>query len=317
MEPLSITDAASGATALVAVNHGFNCYQFQPVVNGQLIDVIASAPDFHATGARPSGNGTPLLFPFPNRIAAGKYTWDGREYVLPLRPGMPHAIHGFATDCPWRVIDHAADAVTAEFQISRDAPDRLACWPADGRIAVTYRVQGATLRIEIVVTNPDRVPLPFGFGTHTYFKIPLAATSTAAECLIHAPAANEWELHEFIPTGVRRPVSPRADLRGGRRYEELKLDDVLTGLDPAADVHECGVRDMAAGLEVIQRFPSDFRELVAFTPSWTPAVCLEPYTCVTDAVNLSNRGIDAGWRILPPSGEWKSWIEITARDISA
>ena len=77
------------------------------------------------------------------------------------------------------------------------------------------------------------------------------------------------------------------------------------------------VMDEAAGLEVIQQCDPAFRELVVFTPNWTTAVCLEPYTCTTDAVHLQQRGIDAGWQVMPPGGEWRTWIQITARPILA
>jgi aldose 1-epimerase len=44
---------------------------------------------------------------------------------------------------------------------------------------------------------------------------------------------------------------------------------------------------------------------------------MEPYTCVTDAINLQQRGIDAGWRVLQPGDEFLTWIEITARPVVA
>jgi aldose 1-epimerase len=39
---------------------------------------------------------------------------------------------------------------------------------------------------------------------------------------------------------------------------------------------------------------------VAFTPPHRLAVCLEPYTCTTDAINLEQQGVNAGWRVLKP-----------------
>jgi aldose 1-epimerase len=48
----------------------------------------------------------------------------------------------------------------------------------------------------------------------------------------------------------------------------------------------------------------EFRELVAFTPAHRQAVCLEPYTCITDAINLQQRGIPAGLLVLAPGGRW-------------
>ena len=49
----------------------------------------------------------------------------------------------------------------------------------------------------------------------------------------------------------------------------------------------------------------DFRDLVVFTPPHRHAVCLEPYTCITDAANLQAKGVDAGWRVwLPARALW-------------
>ena len=53
----------------------------------------------------------------------------------------------------------------------------------------------------VVLTNPDLVPLPFGFGTHPYFKLPLAGGSRFENCLVQAPAAKRYELVDCLPTG--------------------------------------------------------------------------------------------------------------------
>ena len=257
----------------------------------------------------------PLLFPFPNRINEGKFAWDGRDYDLPPRTGMAHAIHGFALDRPWRVTDQQADSITAEFQISKDAPDRASLWPADGILRATYRIQQATLRLEVTVLNPETKPFPFGFGTHTYFKLPLAAGSDPAKCLVQANAAEQWVLDQMIPTGERRPVPANADLRGGARFGDLKLDDALTGLKFEGQRFDCRLRDETAGLEVLQTFGPEFRELVAFTPSWTTRSAWSPYTCTTDAINLHARGVEAGWLVLKPGDTWSGWIDITAQAI--
>ena len=106
-------------------------------------------------------------------------------------------------------------------------------------------------------------------------------------------------------------------MREGAYYDVLKLDDVLTGLRHSAGAIETAVLDETAGLQVMQRFDTSFRELVAFTPPWTDAVCLEPYTCLTDAINLQQQDIDAGLAILPPGDRHTGWIEISAGRILA
>jgi aldose 1-epimerase len=322
MQPLEIRDMATGSSAKIAAHLGFNCFEFRAhVERGTVVDVLDSAADFAAGKERPSGHGIPLLFPFPNRIRAGRFSWGGREYIL-SPSNVPfdakgNAIHGLCLDRPWRVARRGPHFVVGQFQLSHDAPDRRDCWPADFLIEVRYEVGPAALRADIRIVNPGDQPLPWGFGTHPYFRLPLARTSDPRHCLIDAPAAEEWELVDCLPTGKRKPVSEEKDLRGGEYFDVLKLDDVLTGLSAGRGAIECVIMDEKAGLQVSQHFDAAFRELVVYTPGGRNAVCLEPYTCATDAINLQARDIDAGWRTLEPGGEFATWIEIHAGRVVA
>ena len=312
MSIVTIRDEATGSRAAVAVERGFNCFQFAAVVQGRTVDVLASQDGFETGAGQPSHSGIPILFPFPNRIRAGRYEWDGREYQMPLSPGHPNAIHGFCYDRPWRVIEQGDSFVVGRFQLSTDAPSLQEYWPSDFVIDVRYTVQEAALRMHVVVRNPGDQSLPWGFGTHAYFKLPLGAESDKFACLVQAPAADEWILDECLPTGERRPVGSERDLRSGVTMEGRKLDDVLTGLTPTDGTIVTSITDPSSGLQVVQEFSDEFRELVAFTPPWMDAVCLEPYTCVTDAINLQEQGVDAGWRSLAPGASWETEIVIRA-----
>jgi len=330
MDVLVLTDIRTGSTARILPELGFNCFEFRTTVAGQSVEVIDSTPQFASGGERPSGHGIPLLFPFPNRIRDGRFSWNGRDFEIPQsdasHDGAGNAIHGFCLDRPWRVTSRGADFAVGVFELGKDAPDRLAYWPADFRIEVRYQVRGPKLRADIRLVNPSAVPLPWGFGTHPYFKLPLGAKSRPDRCLVMAPAAEEWELVDCLPTGRRLPISEPKDLRDGAYFDVLKMDDVLTGLPggltglpggggPA--VVECGIMDEQLGLQVMQQWGPAFREIVVYTPPGRNAVCLEPYTCTTDAINLQQRGIDAGWRVLEPRAEFRTWIEITAAEVIA
>src|SRR5437660_1775094 len=99
---------------------GFNAYRWQ--VDGQ--ELLYRSPQFFAEN-RPTRSGFPILYPFPNRIRDGIFTWDGKTYHLPITdPAKKNAIHGFVFRRAWRVIDQGSDAVsawiTAEFQGSID-----------------------------------------------------------------------------------------------------------------------------------------------------------------------------------------------------
>ncbi len=261
-----------------------------------------------------------MLFPFPNRIRDGRFTWQGRDYALPCNdPAQKNAIHGFACRVPWRVIDQGADDrgawVTGEFRCSLDAPASRPFWPADHQLRLTIRLGQGTLRLTAEVHNPDTVPLPFGLGYHPYFRVPFAGPGSPDGCTVEVPAREFWELKDNLPTGRRLPIDPARDLNGHRRLGELALDDVLTGLPARAPrldglLERAAVWGAAVGGPLRLFCAPAFRELVVFNPPHRQAFCVEPYTCTTDAVNLQQRGSDAGWLVLEPGGSWSAAIEL-------
>jgi aldose 1-epimerase len=314
MSSLTLTNPRTGATASILPATGFTCYALRLPVGSDMVDVLDGEPDFATTGRSPTHNGIPLLFPFPNRIRDAKFVWGEKSYTLAgiHQDGKGNAIHGLVVDRPWRVIEQGGDRAVGQFQLSVDAPDRRGVWPADFLIEVDYSLQEQGLRCEIRVANADRVPLPWGFGTHPYFRVPLAADSRRGDCLIQVPAGEEWELVDCLPTGRRIAVTGRKDLRDGQALEGLQLDDVLTAVRSDGGRITSVVMDPCAGLQVMQITDPTFRELVVYTPPHGRSVCLEPYTCVTDAVNLAANGIDTGLQVLAPGEEFSMWFEIRA-----
>ena len=310
-----VLEDGAGGRAEVWPTGGFNCYRWQVVRNGQTLDLLYADADFPGEG-RPTRSGFPILFPFPNRIRDGRFTWDGKVYELPLNDGpMKNAIHGFSSNRAWQIIDSGASAtnawVTGLFQ-SADYPELGSLWPAAYALRVTYRLGPGRLRIEANVENPDVKLLPFGLGYHPYFRIPFVVGIASTDCAVQVPAASLWELVECLPTGHKQPVDSARDLRMARPFAELQLDDVLTDL-PAVTPEE-GLRErgqIRAGAATLRLLGSDaFRDLVVYTPAHRQAFCIEPYTCVTDAVNLQADGIDAGWHVLQPGVCWSAIVEL-------
>jgi aldose 1-epimerase len=294
---------------------GFNCYRWQVQREGQTLELLYQAPDLFDNG-RPTRSGIPVLFPFPNRIRDGRFTWDGRAYQLPQDdPAKKNAIHGFACRHPWRVVATGADEtcawITGVFRCSQDAPDSLALWPADQEIRLTLRLGVHSLCLEAEVHNPDRVGLPFGLGYHPYFRMPFTATGSADDCLLEVPARSFWKLEESLPTGERLPVDAACDLNRPRRFGDLNVDTVLTDLPAASgEMPERAVLHGAPGMAMRLHCGTEFRDLIVFTPPHRQAFCVEPYTCATDALHLHERGIEAGWRVLPPGERWRAVVEL-------
>jgi aldose 1-epimerase len=317
---LVLEEAGGQARAEVWPANGFNCYRWQVAHAGVTQDLLYADPQFFQ-GAKPTRSGIPILFPFPNRIRDGRFTWAGRTYELPLNdPGGKNAIHGFACRRPWRVVSRGADAasawVTGEFVGSRDAPEALSLWPADYLLRVTFRLEARALRITAQVENPDQVGLPFGLGYHPYFRMPLLHGDKPEDSLVQAAAEQLWVLSDSLPRGDLAPVDAARDLRRPRRFGDLTLDDVLRvdqAAPPAAGLLHLGsLHQSGTGKEILRLESSPaFRELVVFTPPHRQAVCLEPYTCTTDAINLEQRGLDAGLRTLQLGERWQGEVVVT------
>jgi aldose 1-epimerase len=317
MTSITISDDATGATAAIAPQRGFNCYSFRAPVLGQTVEVLDSEPAFLSGTTRPTRSGIPILFPFPNRIREGRFTWNRHEFAIPASDSNGNAIHGFCADRPWRVVRQGKNFVAGQFQLSVDAPERLDFWPSDFRMEVEYRLVRNRLRASFSILNHSREPMPWGLGTHPYFRTPIGAEGQRDACTIEVPGRELWELAENLPTGRRLPVDEANDLRCGRSLAGLNVDAVYTGLEFDGPQFDCVVMDERSGIQVTQTCPPIFREVVAFTPPNRDCVCLEPYTCVTDAVNLQERGIDAGLRVLPPGGEFRTWIDLSVGPILA
>jgi aldose 1-epimerase len=261
---------------------------------------------------RPTRWGIPPLFPFPNRIRDGRFRWDGVDYELPrVDSTRKNAIHGFACHHPWRVVDEGADSnsawITGVFQASVDAPTEASLWPADYRIALTYRLSYQQLSLTAVIDNPDTKPLPCGLGFHPYFDL---APFGGEDAIVEVPAQRAWVLAENLPTGAVVPVAGDRDLRTGKALRGLQLDDVLTGLDRENRSDVSRISDPSGKRNLVIECCAGFREMVVFTPPHRKAFCVEPYTCTTDAINLQAQGIDAGWRVLLPGERWELRVDL-------
>ncbi len=301
-------DDATGASASVLPAVGFNLFDLRLPAGGRLWPLVVAEPDWPAHPEHPSRHGIPVLFPFPNRIRDARYEWRGQSYPLePTKP--PNAIHGFALDRPWPVVEHVADAqgarLTGRFHLAADAPADRDRWPSDATLELTYTLSGRTLTLDVLVGNPGPADLPWGFGIHPYFRLPFDPAADQARTRVILPARSTWVLQDALPTGERRPVDGGPlDFRAGRPMAGLRIDDVLTDLEPGPDgTSRCRLVDETLGAEFRIDCGPGFRELVVFTPPLAVGggvIAVEPYTQTTDAIHLQTQGIDAGLNVLAP-----------------
>ncbi len=316
---LVIEESHGLAYAEVWPEFGFNCLRWK-VRNseGDLADLLYCDPKWEENPV-PTRSGHPILFPFPNRMKHGKFAFGGKEYQLPLNESTgTHAIHGFTPKNPWRVVaaeeNELSASVTGLFQLSKDLPGALELWPADFLLRVTYTLTFNGLNVQVQIGNPDTKPLPWGLGFHPYFGCPDLPNATADEMLLRADANVLWQTHEGMPTGRTIALPYSLDFRKPYPIGATMLDTLYGETQPGT-LAELSHPQAPGKLEITAS--DHFRELLLFTPPHRKAVAIEPYTCTTDAANLSEAGVDSGWRVLPPGGQVELAVDYLWRPYNA
>lgn len=221
--------------------------------------------------------GFPLV-PFCNRIAYGRFRWDGRDYQLARNFGdHPHTLHGVGWQSPWAV--RAVSTRSAALEL-RHAPDRH--WPfpftADLRLALAERELQVTLRM----TNQHGASVPAGLGLHPFF--PRATFRT-----LRFNAGGVW-LNGSDSLPDRQVAPPNGwDYRNGQSVDDPALDNCFTGWDGSAILH-------GDAFSLTIQGASNLRYLQVYTPPGQDFFCVEPVSHMPDAIN---RAADDMWSLAP------------------
>jgi len=293
------------AQAEIAPALGNNCFAFRAATD--ILEPVA-IDDFLS---RPTSYGIPVLFPFPNRIRDGAFSFQGSAYQInPPR-------HGFVRDKAWTVIEaEASESDGAWLRCRFDANDHpeaiLSQFPFPFVLEMSYRLQDGRLGIHLTATNTGKHTMPLGYGLHPYFRRPARGT-------IQTPANHRWELADSLPTGRVLELTEAYDLRQPRDLAGLVLDDIYSGLTTtAAGMCECRLIDSEQRRETVVEFSArQFPFVVVYTPpSPRQAICIEPNTCPTDAFNLEQRGIASNVMALEAGAEASFDVWIYARPLA-
>ena len=311
-EVIVLRDREAGSWAKILPESGCNLVAFGGIVNGRELETMLQPGDENPS--RPVGAyGAPVLFPFPNRVRDGVANFGGHTITLDRHHGQQHAIHGLVIGVPWRVEASGSDASGAFLRCSivADSERVLRQFPFPYRHTITWRLTGKTLRLEVEAENIGTESMPMGFGWHPYFRLPVQPGGDRASAVIEIPASQQWVLEDsLVPSGETVPVTVQRDFRRAKAIGSEHLDDVYTAVDRSTGSSVCSLSDPATGLNLRVSAGPTFREWVVYAPPSRPTICFEPYTCTTDAFNLSERGIGAGTIVLKAGETWSDWIEV-------
>ncbi|MFE6158763.1 aldose 1-epimerase family protein [Streptomyces sp. NPDC056486] len=237
---------------------------------------------FDADEPAPAAHGQ-ILAPWPNRLAQGRYTFDGSAHRLPLDERDPAAaLHGLVAWQTWSPQPRErADRVALTLDLAARPG-----YPFALHLRAEYRldaVRGLTARV--TAANRTSRPAPFGLGAHPYLtfggSIDGCSVQLGADRCLHPDT-------RMLPDGPPRPVegTPQ-DLRDARELRGLVLNHAYTGLHRDAD-GLARARFRSPGGDAVDLWADaslGWLQLYTADHFGRTGLAVEPMTCPPDAFN--------------------------------
>jgi len=240
-----------------------------------------------------------VLFPFPNRLRDGQYTWEGHAYQFPINNiDTGNAIHGFVRAMPFRVTDSTATIHSASITVAYSYDGHLSYYPFPFELELTFAMEVNRFWMQVQVRNHYEHSIPMGFGWHPYFRL----SERVEELELEVPMCDKVMIDDrMIPTGALESFTEFAD---GRVVGDSFVDNCFL----AGGSYQLIIRGAHRKLSVLAN-NDDFPYFQVFTPPHRTSIALEPMSCTIDAFN--NGG---GLVRLAPGATWSASMELIVTD---
>jgi aldose 1-epimerase len=240
-------------------------------------------------------HGAPLV-PWPNRLADGRYSFDGAELQVAItEPAKQNAIHGLMRWRSWQVADRAPDRVVMAAHLRP-----MTGYPFALDLQIAYALDDEGLRVSTTATNVGASACPYGTGHHPYLSPGTGGLLDECTFQLKALARVDTDDERQLPIGLVPVAGSPYDFTSPRQIGDLAVDYAFTDLDRDVNgrawMHLTGPDGGVVGLWVDESYPY-----------------LEVFTGDTLAPDRRRRGLGAEPMTCPPnafsSGEQVSRLE--------
>ena len=235
------------------------------------VDLLRRAPD----GADdPLAMASFPLVPYANRIAQGRFAFDGADHQLPRNFGdHPHSIHGFGWQASWTAKATGADHVL----LVHDHPGDTG-WPWPYHAEQQVMLRPTQLSVSLSLSNVGDRPMPAGLGFHPYF------VADAGTRLCFAARSLWLSTPDMLPQR-EAPADALGDWSHPAPVQGTSLIDNVYG-----GWHGSAVVERSDGLRLtLTATGADW--LHVYRPPGSDHFCLEPVSHMPDVINRGGMAV--------------------------
>jgi aldose 1-epimerase len=259
-------------------------------------------------GAKPPLSAGLVLAPWPNRVADGKFTFDGVENELEItEPSRNNASHGFVRRVDWTLVERTPARVEQSVEVGLHKG-----WPYALTVTVAHELTEDGLVVTATAKNTGATDAPYGMGFHTFLRV---GDVPLDDCTLEFSAGTRLQLDPVrnLPNGPSVPTAgSEYAFHEPRLLKDVWLDTPFSAEVPDEDGkarHYLRAPDGTATVlwtdrefDWVQVFTADPAHDQAY-PDRGRALAVEPMTCPPDAFNSA---IDL--LVLKPGESWSgSW----------
>jgi aldose 1-epimerase len=215
------------------------------------------------------------LFPYPNRVKNGRYSFNDKEFLLPQNDyPRNNALHGLVYNKPFKV--DGTDIENGEISISYHYQKQHSGYPFEVLLKNKFQLDENSLSIFTTIANIGSEDIPVGHGWHPYFN-----TSPKADgYLLQISGNKHFPIDEhLIPYGnteVLNSFSDHSTIGAKELNHCFKLKE-----NEVQRTELVIPKDRVTVTMITEGYPY----LQVYTPPHRNCIALEPQTSIPDAFN--------------------------------
>ena len=229
-----------------------------------------------------------ILAPWPNRIKDGKYSFNKKDYQLPINEvSKNNSLHGLVANSLWEITFQNQSKVILEYLL-----DQPAIYPGKLQLQVTYEIIESGIEIAVLSENIGDISAPYGVSIHTSLVAGESVKNNELFLQIPADQFLEVDAERLLPIKLQPVTGTNFDFINSKKISDLFIDHAFKySSNYPRSVSLLNAEGQGAEMifdeqsKWIQIHTAD-RDLQADSRM---AVAIEPMTCPPDAFNS---GID-------------------------